>query len=1057
MIEQGLYEQLITSILKDKLDGCSENIFAGRSNLSSEEASLYLSRHIARVFELALERFPKDSQRVQNQVMLVNRLITWLQTNVSGEDLSEALLDESGALLNSVFSKTDPIASDLAKYAKEITPHTGLSQSELFTGANAGISLESELKREIASADEIWWLVSFVKWSGVRVFEHQLRDATKRGAKIRLVTTSYMGATDQKAVDFFSSLPNTEVRLNYNTDRERLHAKAYLFVRNTGFDTGYIGSSNLSRSALTNGLEWNLKTTTQEIPHIISKFKKTFESYWASEEFVSYDGRNEFDQQKLRRELRHGRGEEASIFGGVMFDLSPHPYQSEMLEQLRVERDLHHRYRNLVVAATGTGKTIISAFDFRAFHEQHANARLLFVAHREEILKQARDTYRAVLKDHSFGELWVGSFTPSHYRQLFVSVQTLNNNLASLQLSKEYFDFIVVDEVHHITASSYRSILEAFSPKILLGLTATPERHDGADILEDFCGTIAAELRLPEAINNRHLCPFQYFGIDDPVDISKVSWRQGRYDIRELTKVYTQHDSRTKHIVQNIRHIVDDVSQMKALAFCASVEHARYMASKLNHYEIAAEYLTSENNQRRNELQSTLRQGDIKVLCVVDIFNEGVDIPEVNTVLFLRPTESLTIFLQQLGRGLRLAKNKDCLTVLDFVGNANVEYDFTQKLRALVGRGHRSIEEELHDDFPHLPLGCSIVLQEQAQSTILRNIRNAVPNRSKLIRSIQNFSHQSSLPLTLENFLRLNPNITLADIYKPKINQGGGWTRLCIEAGKVEHISDADERIESAFYRALKNRLSVCDCYQYLSFVADFLRTGTWNTYSPIEQQMALMLYYDFWQVDSSKSGFHSLQEALQFLRSNKLLIDECLDAIEVKQREIKFESYPLQWLGEPVLSVHARYSRDQILAAFDVHSFEKAASSREGVLELKGKNAELLFVTLEKDSSHYSPTTLYDDYAVSEELFHWQTQNSARPDRGKGKSYIDQRKNNKTIILFVREQTKDEYGRTMGFVCLGTAQFVSASGSQPMNITWKLDRPLPPFLWQSAAKLAVG
>ncbi|KZZ78863.1 restriction endonuclease subunit R [Oleiphilus sp. HI0133] len=1057
MIEQGLYEQLITNILKEKLDGCSQQIYSGRSSLTSEEASLYLSRHIARVLELALDSFPKDSHRVQNQVKLVNQLINWLQTNVSGEELTEALLDEKGELLNAVFLKNDPIAADLAKYAKEITPHTGLSQSELFTGANAGISLESELKREIASADEIWWLVSFVKWSGVRVFEQQLRDATKRGAKVRLVTTSYMGATDQKAVDFFSSLTNTEVRLNYNTDRERLHAKAYLFLRNTGFDTGYIGSSNLSRSALTNGLEWNLKTTTQEIPHIISKFKKTFESYWASEEFVSYDGRNEFDQQKLRRELSRSRGGDTSIFGGVMFDLSPHPYQAEMLEQLRVERDLHNRHRNLVVAATGTGKTIISAFDFRSFQEQHPNARLLFVAHRLEILKQARDTYRAVLKDHSFGELWVGQFTPSHYRQLFVSVQTLNNNLASLQLSEDYYDFIVVDEVHHIAASSYRSILNSFRPKILLGLTATPERHDGTDILEDFCGTIAAELRLPEAINNRHLCPFQYFGIDDPVDISKVSWKQGRYDINELTKVYTQHDSRTKHIVQNIRHIVDDVSEMKALAFCASVEHARYMASKLNQYELPAAHLTSENNQHRDELQSALRQGDIKVLCVVDIFNEGVDIPEVNTVLFLRPTESLTIFLQQLGRGLRLAKNKDCLTVLDFVGNAHVEYDFTQKLRALVGRGRRSIEEELHDDFPHLPLGCSIVLQEQAQSTILRNIRNAVPNRSKLIRSIQNFSHQSSLPLTLENFLRLNPSITLADIYKPKINQGGGWTRLCIEAGKLEQLSDSDERIESAFYKALKNRLSVCDCYQYLSFVASFLKTGTWDTGSTIEQQMALMLYYDFWQADSTKSGFNSLDDALQALRSNKSLVDECLAAIAIKQRAIKFESFSLQWPGAPVLRVHARYSRDQILSALDVYDFDKAASSREGVLELKDKNTELLFVTLEKDSSHYSPTTLYDDYAVSEELFHWQTQNSARPDKGKGKSYIEQRENQKTIVLFVREQTKDEFGRTMGFVCLGTARFVSASGSQPMNITWKLDIPLPAFLWQAAAKLAVG
>ena len=562
---------------------------------------------------------------------------------------------------------------------------------------------------------------------------------------------------------------------------------------------------------------------------------------------------------------------------------------------------------------------------------------------------------------------------------------------------------------------------------------------------------------MPEAINNRHLCPFQYFGIDDPTDISSVPWRKGRYDVNELTNVYTQNDTRTKHILRNILHVVDDIDQMKALAFCASVDHAKYMAKKLSSYDIPTQCLTSDNNHQREELQHALRRGDIKVLCVVDIFNEGVDIPEVNTVMFLRPTESLTIFLQQLGRGLRLAKNKDCLTVLDFVGNANVEYDFTQKLRALVGRGHRSIKDEIHDDFPHLPLGCSIVLHEQAQETILRNIKNAIPNRRKLLNLIRNFRHQTTLELTLASFLRLNPNVSLADIYKPKINKGGGWSRLCIEAGVIEEDANFSQEIESAFYRALQNRLTSCDCYQYLSFVRHFMKTGEWNNASQVEQRMALMLYYDFWQGDANKTGFTSLASALKALRSNSQLIKECVDVIDIQRHGINFESFPLKWPGSSVLNIHARYSRDQILSAFGVHAFEKEASSREGVLELKEHNTELLFVTLEKDSSHYSPTTLYEDYAISEDLFHWQTQNASRPDKGRGKSYIDQRKNDKTIILFVREQAKDEYGRTMGFVCLGTTQFVSSSGSQPMSITWKLDTPLPAFLWQHAAKLAVG
>lgn len=342
-----------------------------------------------------------------------------------------------------------------------------------------------------------------------------------------------MGATDAKAVEFLADLPNTEVKLSYNTERERLHAKSYLFIRNTGYHTGYIGSSNLSHSALTNGLEWNLKITSQEIPHIIDKSLSTFETYWASSDFDFFNG-DEQSREKLKSALTQQRGvqENNAVY---FFDVKPFPHQSDILEQLTVERTLHTRFRNLVVAATGTGKTLISAFDFSNFVKEKPDAKFLFVAHREEILKQARTAYRGVLRNNNFGELWVAGNTPSNYRQLFASVQTLNSKISELNLSSNYYDYIVIDEVHHITASSYRAIIDYFTPTILLGLTATPERHDGGDILADFGGVIAAEIRLPEAINRRHLCPFQYFGIDDDTDLRNISWNRGRYDIAQLT------------------------------------------------------------------------------------------------------------------------------------------------------------------------------------------------------------------------------------------------------------------------------------------------------------------------------------------------------------------------------------------------------------------------------------------------------------------------------------------------------------------------------------------
>ncbi|MDI6402205.1 DUF3427 domain-containing protein [Balneolaceae bacterium ANBcel3] len=1053
----GIYEQLITQLLQKRCDAQRDRYFIQTQKMDSAEAGEYLSRFLRDVLRGALERIPQSGEgsRIQRQVKLANDFVRWLSEYLHDSELHENLLQSQGDLLTALLDTQNPVSSNLKEYVTHITPQTGLVQSELFTGSNVGLSLESEMKREILSADEICWLVSFIKWTGIRIFTDELRQVTAAGTRLRVLTTSYMGATDQKAVNFLAGLPNTEVRINYNTDRERLHAKAYLFLRNTGFHTGYIGSSNISRSALTNGLEWNLKLTTREIPHILDKFHNSFTTYWESTEFESYNPENTEQKKRLQKALSSESGTTSSetVF---YFDIDPHPYQKEMLEHLRVERELHHRYRNLVVAATGTGKTLISAFDFRRVYRENPKARLLFLAHREEILKQSMASYRAVLRQSSFGELMGGGVEPSRYDQLFASVQTMSRRLHELPLTPDYYDYIVIDEVHHIAASSYRPILKHFQPRILLGLTATPERHDGADILEDFCDTIAAELRLPDAINQRHLCPFQYFGLDDPVDLSRLSWERGRYLPGELTRVYTQNDARVLHIIRNLQDYVNDVLRMKALAFCVSQEHASYMADKFQRNRIPAAALTSENSQDRVVLREQLVRGEIAILCVVDIFNEGVDIPEVDTLLFLRPTESLTVFLQQLGRGLRLSDGKDCVTVLDFVGNARPEYDFAQKFRAILGRSQSPIVDEIEQNFPHAPLGCSIVLQKQAREVILDNIRSAIVNKNRLIQWLRNFHCHCSRELNLPNFLQQYPNVELADIYRNKIDAGGGWTRLQYAAGLIP--VEPEHRLELSVYRALRNRLIPCNSASYLNFVHSvFTHREAFVLDDELSQQHAAMLHYDFWQTPGSELGYSSLQESLKAMTDDPLLNQEVVSVLELLLDAIDTEELPMQLTFPSAIQLHARYSRDQILAAFGAHRFDKKTSNREGVLFLPELNCELLFVTLQKTEERFSPTTLYHDYAISEQLFHWQSQNSARPDRGRGKDYIDQQELGRRIILFVREQSKDEQNRTMGFVCLGPVSFVSTDGSQPMNITWRLQTPLPPWLWHSAAKLSVG
>jgi superfamily II DNA or RNA helicase len=1047
MQQVGIYEQLITQLISSRLD--KQSFYIGERQLEASEAGVWLSRFLSRILEFAVNSIPSGDDQLQEQIHFANQLMLWLKERLQDDDfIDENLLDCQGRILTALYELENPVAANLKQYVKDIFPLTGLTQSELFCGSNAGLSLESELKREILSADKIYWLVSFIKWTGIRIFRRELEAFTQSGRELKIITTSYMGATDAKAVEYLASLPNTEVKLSYNTERERLHAKSYLFLRDTGFHTGYIGSSNLSHSALTNGLEWNLKITSQEIPHIINKSLSTFETYWASNEFEAFNG-DATSSEKLKRALRQQRGD-SDTSQSHFFDIIPFPHQLEILEQLAVERSVHQRFRNLVVAATGTGKTLISAFDFAQFLKTKPNANFLFIAHREEILKQARSAYRGVLRNGSFGELWVGSHTPEHYRQLFVSIQTLNSQLEPLNLTADFYDYIVIDEVHHIAASSYRKVLNYFQPDILLGLTATPERHDGGDILGDFGGIIAAELRLPEAINQRHLCPFQYFGVDDDTDLRNISWSRGRYDIAQLTNLYTHNQARFDKILLSLQEIVTDLHKMKALAFCVSKEHAQYMVQQLLLKGVKADVLTSDNSNERQQKQQAIRSGEINVLCVVDIFNEGIDIPEVDTLLFLRPTESLTIFLQQLGRGLRLSDGKECCTVLDFVGNSRPEYDFASKFRALVGKSNRAISDEVKQGFPQAPLGCRIELTKRTQEMVLQNIRQASVNRSRLLGMIRQFEQYSTLDLSLANFLKMHSQLSLEDIYKKD-----SWSTLVNEANVSQVQEPENTELHMIYKRAIDTRFLVCDSYSYLKFLRDLCQ-NKFILSDDMDQRMALMCHYDFWQKSGVELNFSSRQASLKALDNTQLRV-ELFDVLTILINRIQHQELPMLDMIPNPLKSHARYTREQILVGFGATTFEKRSPAREGVLEVKDDNIEILFVTLNKSEKQFSPTTMYHDYAINEHLFHWQSQNSARPDRGKGLSYVEQNKNSKRVFLFVREQSKDENGRTMSFVNFGEVNYASHTGSQPMSITWRLLQTMPSFMWKQAAKLAVG
>ncbi|MGN1115618.1 MAG: DUF3427 domain-containing protein, partial [Candidatus Ornithomonoglobus sp.] len=832
-----------------------------------------------------------------------------------------------------------------------------------------------------------------------------------------------------------------------DTKRTRLHAKTYVFYRDTGFTTAYIGSSNLSNAAISSGLEWNIKVTAKDLPETIKKVNATFESYWNSAEFEIY---NEAERTRLEKALKAERYSSDTSKQSFFFDIIPFSYQQEILDKLRAEREVRNHYKNLVVAATGTGKTVISAFDYRGFCKANPGKanKLLFVAHREEILEQSIAAFRAVLKDANFGELLVGNYKAESIDHLFISIQTFNSKALYKNTSEDYYDYIIVDEFHHAAAPTYQKLLTYYKPKILLGLTATPERMDGKNILEYFDNRIAAEIRLPEAIDRKLLCPFQYFGITDNVDLSTLKWSRGGYDKSELTNVYVMSklvaERRAELIIRSVYRYVTDIDDVKGLGFCVSVKHAEFMSEIFNKAGIPSISLSGESaDDERKTAKDKLVNGELRFIFVVDIYNEGVDIPEVNTVLFLRPTESVTVFLQQLGRGLRLSENKECLTVLDFIGQSNKKYNFEDKFAALLSDTNTSVQRELKEGFSSVPKGCYIHLEKLAKEYIYNNIRGSFNIKSGLVARIAAFTEDSGLPLNLENFLSYY-HLDSRAIYKKY-----SFSRLCAAAGV---IPDFNEDLEDTLTKAF-SRICSIDSRRFLSFIIKLLDGEYNSSFTEEEKRMINMFNYTIWNKTNDELGFNVPTDGIDKINQCPRLKKELIELLQYNYNHIDFIDETIDLGYDCPLDLYCSYSKAQILLAMD---FKNPAAMREGAKYLDDKKTDIFMVTLNKSDKDYSPTTMYNDYSINNELFHWQSQSTITPESATGQRYINHKKLGNKIMLFVRENKKDSYGLTQSYTFLGLADYVRSSGSAPMNIVWKLHRPIPAKYLKKTNKLIV-
>lgn len=1028
-LERGLYERLVDGALRRRLEelGRDQGLVAQRHALTPAEAGDRLALHLARILSRAIDGL-SEKDRVKRALEITRELVALLASAGGDPDTLQEAPELDDTVLRAIVA---PLPNGALESIE--SPLTPLLDTTLLTNSPGEPRILRQVQAEIPSANGIDLVMAFIRRSGLRPLRRALERHCNAGRRLRVLTTTYTGATEAAALDELARL-GAEVRVSYDTSTTRLHAKSWLFDRPNGYSTAYVGSSNLTHSGQASGMEWNVRLSAARNPDAVAKIAAVFEAYWENPDFEPYD-RAHFES-RLEDQRRP-----ANLTVLPPTELRPEPFQRRLLEMIEVAREAGH-HRNLLVAATGTGKTVMAAVDYRQLRKRLARSRLLFVAHREEILEQSLSTFRYALRDPGFGELWVGGRRPKAWDFVFGSIQSLAATGYD-HLPPDHFDVVIVDEFHHAAARTYEGLLDHVRPKELLGLTATPERADGRSIIDRFDGRIAAELRLWDAIEQRYLVPFVYYGIHDGSDFRGVPWTRGRgYDVDGLTNVLTQDDRIASLVCQQLLERVDDRASMRVLGFCVSVEHARFMARIFNESGVQAVAVWGDTpDDERKAALADLRAGRVQVVFSVDLFNEGVDVPSVDTLLLLRPTESATLFLQQLGRGLRRSDGKQSCLVLDFVGHHRQEFRFDLRFRALLGGTRKEVEEQVRNGFPILPAGCHLELEPQTQEAVLSSLKNALPsNWRQKTRELRAIAAARGADIGIREFLQ-ETGLGLEDVY----GQNRGWSDLR-EAARLPVAEKGP--IEGPLRRAVGRLLHVDDRVRIDAYM-DLCASERPPLFDPgarsIEARLARMLTSQLLYKQMDKGA--SLAEGLAQIWQHPQVLAELRELMATLRNEVSHLHQPLRSHPEVPLRVHARYTRLEILSAFDAQDRATANAWQTGVLFLEEPRADLLAFTLDKSAGSFSPTTRYRDYAISETLIHWESQSRTRADSPTGRRYRRHAEDGSSIMLFARERTDDR-----AFWFLGPATYVRHEGERPMGITWRLEYPLPGDLFAAFA-----
>ncbi|TCP54630.1 superfamily II DNA or RNA helicase [Tumebacillus sp. BK434] len=951
-----------------------------------------------------------------------------------------------------------------------------LTTSQLITNYGVGKrNLYKTIKFELQSTDRADLMVSFIRWKGLQLLLRPFDQLLANKKPIRVLTSTYLNYTEPKALERLLELENVEVKI-FDSGHKSFHTKAYLFSRNSDLSTGIIGSSNISRAAFVDGYEWNVKLP--DLPHIpiYSKASKVFEEMWNDPRAIpvtpslleSY--KIQYEAGKIASSRREKFkpfetplvAEPSAQYGEQLHrKIEPNLMQQKALAALQNTRK-DGNDKGVVIAATGTGKTYLSAFDVHQFQAK----RMLFLAHRDELLMNAQETFAEVYGSYDlFGKL-TGTEKNLQKPFLFSTVQTMHRAETLAQFPHDHFDYIIVDEFHHAQAETYRKVLDHFQPMFLLGLTATPERMDGRDVLALCDFNVVYEIRLHQALENELLAPFHYFGLNDPtIDYNEIEQQNGFFEEASLV-----HALKTNERVEYIKDMIEkfgyDGDRLVALGFCANVDHAKFMTDEFNKIGYHAACLTGNDDPKARQKIIARLEDDhdpLQIIFTVDIFNEGIDIPKLNVLLFLRPTESATIFIQQLGRGLRKIDGKEYVTVLDFIGN--YKKSFVVPLALSGQTNHRAFDREslrkaVENEFSELPEGCYVDLEEISRQQILEKLDQVRMNNIQLLTDLYfQFRKELGRSPELVDFLYNEQAPSLFYF----VRRFGSWVETKKRMKDLNEFDSAllEDHLALQIIQRLERMFPLKWPYEFIILELAFQHEEvqvpqvltelqrrfrvpvTAEQHKPYVVRAMERLSEEQskfkWSFGRVLNDTFSLEEpikhAMDSERNGKYIRERFNFGLTEFRRTHRPE---LTLSNQNGIMLHQNYTRSDLMFLFQVTVTK--SSWREGVRQVG--NNYLLFVTLIKDEGTADHLN-YEDYFIDQQNFHWQSQPKTTHKSKVGQNYIHNKERGIHIHLFVRKFAK-MHGMTLPFMYLGEMDYVSSHGDKPMNIKWRLQSQVP-------------